>query len=159
MSKTPANPVEEKWRDILDLIAQGFSIASICKRKDMPGSVAIYNYIRDSAERQREYEQSRIWGFETKIDQIQDIANEDIFSGDSISEILESAKIANARVQDKRLRIDTLKWEASKLLPRKYGASIDLNHGGQDGNPIINRIERVIIDSAGIENISEKNHD
>ena len=29
-----------------------------------------------------------------------------------------------------RLRVDTRKWIAAKLLPRKYGDKLDLNHGG-----------------------------
>lgn len=35
-----------------------------------------------------------------------------------------------------RLRIDARKWAASKLKPKKYGDRIDLNHGGQSGNPV-----------------------
>ena len=29
-----------------------------------------------------------------------------------------------------RLRIDTRKWAASKLAPKKYGDKLDLNHAG-----------------------------
>lgn len=39
-------------------------------------------------------------------------------------------------VQRSRLRVDTRKWLASKLKPKKYGDKIDLNHGGQENNPV-----------------------
>ena len=45
------------------------------------------------------------------------------------------------------LRTEAPKWTLAKMLPKKYGDKIDLNHGGQDGNPIIHRIERVIVDA------------
>lgn len=28
------------------------------------------------------------------------------------------------------------RWRAAKIAPREYGDKIDLNHGGQDGNPV-----------------------
>jgi len=36
----------------------------------------------------------------------------------------------SAAVQDKRVRIDTIKWVASKMLPRQYGEKLDLTSGG-----------------------------
>lgn len=39
-------------------------------------------------------------------------------------------------VQRSRLRVDTRKWLAAKLRPKKYGEKVDLNHGGQPENPV-----------------------
>ena len=36
----------------------------------------------------------------------------------------------------RKLRIDTLKWIASKRLPKKYGDKIEMEHVGKDGGPI-----------------------
>lgn len=33
-------------------------------------------------------------------------------------------------VQKQRLQVDTRKWLLSKLLPKKYGEKVDLNHQG-----------------------------
>lgn len=45
-----------------------------------------------------------------------------------------------------RLRVDTRKWLASKMLPKVYGDKVDLNHGGQpDGVPIVHKIELVAL--------------
>jgi hypothetical protein len=42
-----------------------------------------------------------------------------------------------AKTNAYRLAIDTRKWVLSKVLPKKYGDKLNLNHGGQDGeNPV-----------------------
>jgi len=46
-------------------------------------------------------------------------------------------------IQRSRVRIDTRKWLASKLKPKKYGDKVDLTHGGPDGGPI--KIEEIVI--------------
>jgi hypothetical protein len=44
-------------------------------------------------------------------------------------------------VQRSRLRIDTRKWLASKLKPKKYGDKLEL--GGDDNSPLTVRILRM----------------
>lgn len=54
--------------------------------------------------------------------------------------------VANGEhIQRSRLRIDTRKWIASKLKPKKYGEKVDMTHAGPDGGPIVHRIEREIV--------------
>lgn len=36
----------------------------------------------------------------------------------------------------RKLQIDSRKWILSKLLPKKYGDRLDLNHAGKDGGPL-----------------------
>lgn len=36
----------------------------------------------------------------------------------------------------KRIMVDTRKWFASKLNAKRYGDKVDVNHGGQTGNPV-----------------------
>ena len=40
-------------------------------------------------------------------------------------------------VQRSRLRVDTRIKLLEKLQPRKYGAKVDMNHGVQEDNPIM----------------------
>lgn len=45
-----------------------------------------------------------------------------------------------------RLRVDTMKWRASKLAPKKYGDKLEL--GGPNGGPMqVETIRRVIVDA------------
>ena len=41
------------------------------------------------------------------------------------------------KVNRDKLKIHARMWLAAKLLPKKYGDKLDLNHGGQSDNPII----------------------
>lgn len=41
--------------------------------------------------------------------------------------------VDSEHIQRSRLRVDTRKWQASKLAPKKYGDKLDLNHGGEVG--------------------------
>ena len=50
------------------------------------------------------------------------------------SVVVGNDKSDNARVQAVRVKIDTLKWIASKLKPKKYGDKLEL--GGDQDNPI-----------------------
>jgi hypothetical protein len=43
---------------------------------------------------------------------------------------VEERKIADM-IEHRRLKIESRKWLAMKLLPRIYGDKVDLNHGGE----------------------------
>ena len=49
-------------------------------------------------------------------------------------------------VQAARFAVDSRKWIASKLLRDRYGDKVVNTHGGVSENPIIARIEHVIVD-------------
>ncbi len=53
-----------------------------------------------------------------------------------------------------KLRVDSRKWLASKMNPKKYGDKVDLNHGGQKENPIsalLSIVQGNAIPTAGAE--------
>ena len=60
----------------------------------------------------------------------------------------ESVDVLNNEViQRSKIRIDTRKWLASKLKPKKYSEKLQTEHSGPDGGPIAyKKIERVIVD-------------
>jgi hypothetical protein len=45
-------------------------------------------------------------------------------------------KVDTDVIQRSRLRVDTIKWQASKLAPKMFGEKVDVNHGGQADNPL-----------------------
>lgn len=60
------------------------------------------------------------------------------------NELLELADTADAQnVNAVRLQVDTRKWLASKLFPRKFGDRVGLEHSGKDGGPLKVEIELV----------------
>jgi hypothetical protein len=46
-------------------------------------------------------------------------------------------------IQKHKLQVDTRKWLLSKLSPRKYGEKLEVS--GDPANPLVTRIERVIV--------------
>jgi hypothetical protein len=48
-------------------------------------------------------------------------------------------------IQKHKLQVDTRKWLLSKLAPRKYGEKLEVS--GDPANPLVTRIERVVVKS------------
>ena len=127
--------------EIMRLAATGMSLNKICKLHGMPGYATAFGWLNESDEMIRRYRSAREVGFEIWADEIRDIPDEPL-DYDMIE-----ALTPVGYMKRQLLRTEARKWTLAKMLPKKYGDKIDLNHGGQDGNPIIHRIERVIVDA------------
>lgn len=116
-------------QEILELIAEGWPMTKICKRDDMPSYNIVLKWLSNGSNPEFEvaYEHAREHQADTLTDQIMEDAEhaEDSIKGD---------RADNARVQAVRLRIETKKWVASKMKPRKYGDKTALT--GADGGAI-----------------------
>lgn len=124
----PSKYSREVADQILELIRQGQSLASICKPDNMPAASTFRLWVADdvddlSARSARAYS----IGYDAIADQCVEIADQapDIHP-------ITGAK-DSASVQDKRLRIDTRLRLLGKWAPKKYGDKIDLNHSGNVG--------------------------
>ncbi len=71
--------------------------------------------------------QAEVWA-----DEIVGIADE--ATGDLTTDKDGKAVVDHEHIQRSRLRVDTRKWIASKLLPKRYGDT--LQHTGEGGGPI-----------------------
>lgn len=127
-------------REIADTICErlieGESLRTICLADEMPSKATICRWLATHDEFRDQYAHAREFQADTLFDESLDIAD---------------ATGANASdVQRDRLRVDTRKWMAGKLRPKKYGDKIVNEHSGPDGTPIATtqRVERVIIDPA-----------
>jgi exopolyphosphatase/pppGpp-phosphohydrolase len=54
---------------------------------------------------------------------------------DKATHVIEEAKDQFELAKAKELA-HHYRWRASKIAPREYGDKVDVNHGGQDGNPV-----------------------
>jgi len=108
-------------------IAQGESVRKIELDDKMPSGVTIYHWLLDGKHGLflKQYAQARNIQSERLFEELQEIADgsDDIIRGDDKSD--------SARVQAKKLRVDTLKWRLSKLVPKKYGDKLDLTSDGK----------------------------
>lgn len=128
-------------------LADGESLRSICRDEEMPCKATVFNWLFDDEHKEflDHYEKARGIQAEILADELTDIADDSQNDymlkhfGEDEREVLNSENI-----QRSRLRIDTRKWIASKLLPKKYGEKIQQEITGKDGGPI-DVIERRII--------------
>lgn len=114
MSRVEFSP--ELWEELLGHIAAGESLRQVCKREGMPHQGSVMRWLAKDESLQPAYAAAMAMRAEFYAEEIVDIADEDC----------EDA-VAAAR---NRLRVDARKWVACKLVPKKYGEKVDMNHGG-----------------------------
>ena len=119
-------------REIVERIAKGETLTSICKEKHMPGTTSVYRWLLglefiDIKEEHGKvekvlfrdaYARARVMQADVWFDELVDISQTQL-TGDN--------KKDSGIVQAARLRCDTLKWTISKLNPMKYGDKLPQN--------------------------------
>lgn len=114
---------------LCDLLAQGDSLRSICKKypKIMPDKSSVFDWIIKYPEFKKRYEIAKEESARALAEELLDIAD---MSSDEIVGGKDSGD--NARVQARKLQVDTRKWIMSKLMPKKYGDKLDMTTNGKD---------------------------
>lgn len=130
----PSEYTPERGVDFCTRIASGRSMRSVCKDEDMPESATIFRWIAAYPDFQRQYAHACDERAELMAEETLEIADE--ASQDWIN-TPDGPRLNTEHVQRSRLRVDTRKWYLSKVMPRKYGDKVDMNHGVQADNPIV----------------------
>lgn len=115
---TPGRPTkynDQVAQKIVDRIAEGESLRSICDPVDMPSEALVRAWCIDDRNgfAARFWRARRIQAMK-RADEIEDLA-------ELSPELAEDGKIDPQALQLRRLRIDTRKWILGKLLPDIYG--------------------------------------
>lgn len=145
---------EEVATAICNRIADGESLRSICSDDDMPSREAVRLWLSD-AEKNEDSKYALFLGqyacarveqahhYAEEIIEIADDGSNDTYEDKNGNELVNHDHIARSR-----LRVDSRKWLASKLAPKKYGDKL-AHVGGDEGDaPIkVDRIERVIVNA------------
>lgn len=116
---------------ICERLACGESLRKICLSDDMPAQSTVYKWLLDPerADFVEQYARARELQADTLFDECQDIADDG--SNDYMGD---DEKYNGDAVQRSRLRIDTRKWMAGKLRPKKYGDKTLI--GSDPDNPL-----------------------
>ena len=119
------------FKQICDRIAQGESLRRICREEGYPSASAVVQWVMDDKDNcSKQYVRAREIQAMLMLDEIREIAD------DGTSDFLKLDRDGNP-VMDKefaarsKLRVDTLKWSMSKVLPKVYGDKLDLHHAGK----------------------------
>lgn len=116
---------------ICDEIGKGRAVRDICvdraaKFDSIPNERTIYRWLDTNDEFRQQYARARETQADGKFEDAWGIAR------DATPETVQVA----------RLQIDTIKWQTSKLAPKKYGEKLELEHSGHiDMDPESRRAE------------------
>jgi len=109
----PTKYTKELTDKICERIMNGESLRAIILDEDMPTRSTVHKWLAENDDFSDQYARA-------KDNQADTLADELIYIADNAED-----------VQKARLQVDTRKWVASKLKPKKYGEKIDMTSGGE----------------------------
>ncbi len=110
----PSKYTVELAANICLRIADGESLKKITDEEGMPSRVTVHQWLIDDREFLNKYEAAKALQADVYADEMDDIAHNELID-----------------TQRARLIIDTRKWVASKLKPKRYGDKLDMTSGGE----------------------------
>jgi hypothetical protein len=110
----PSDFTPELGQLILERIAEGESLRKVCRADDLPSRETVRRWLRDDPEFRAQYALAREEQADAKFEEAWEIAD----------------AATSETVQVARLKVDTIKWQASKLAPKVYGDKLAI--GGDD---------------------------
>lgn len=120
---------------VLEGMRSGLSALKACEAAGVHQST-FNTWLNDDEALAVDYARAREYLIERMAQEIMDISDQDV--GLSVD-----GKKDWAAVQKHKLQVDTRKWLLSKLAPKKYGEKLEVS--GDPTNPLVQRIERVVI--------------
>jgi hypothetical protein len=109
----PSGYTQEKADEICKMLADGITLQTICTLPEMPDRQTVHNWMKSHPDFFDAYTYAR---------QLQ---------ADSLAEQVISEAMNSHDAPIGRLRMDALKWYASKLAPKKYGDKIEVESNSQ----------------------------
>lgn len=134
----PSTYTPELTDKICSLLAEGKSVRYIADLDGMPVSSTIFEWLRKIPEFTEQYEKAKEESADALVAEMLDIASEMpmIYEADAEGKMV-ATKLDSAGIARNRLRVDVIKWQASKLKPKKYSEKSVLEHTGKDGEAIL----------------------
>lgn len=104
--------VEKIQKKICEELATGKSLLSICENKEIPSRHVVYGWLESNQDFQDNYRRARSIQADIVFEECMAIAD----------------SCGNEDVNKARLMIDTRKWVAGKMKPKKYGDKQQVEH-------------------------------
>ncbi|WP_216636662.1 hypothetical protein [Arthrobacter sp. OY3WO11] len=124
---------------LCEQLASGKSMRTVCAAEEMPSMTTVFSWLRTNAEFLKQYERAKAEAADSLVDEMIDIADDGSNDWMEVTnkDGSEGWKLNGEHVQRSRLRVDTRKWIASKLKPKKYGDKLDVTSGGEALKPLV----------------------
>ena len=142
-AKAPAKPVKSAGRpsrftqkiadEICARLSKGEPLAEICRDDHMPAVRTVSDWRKAREGFSADFARAREEGFDQIATDCLRIADDT----DNDTLFTENGDRPNTEwISRSKLRIETRLKLLAKWDPKRYGDKVDINHGGQDGNPI-----------------------
>ena len=115
-------------------IAKGKTLHQVCSTDEMPAVCTVMDWCVDKDEFAELYSRARIAQAHILVDEIISISDDS--SEDEMETEEGRKKVNHENIQRDRLRVDSRKWYASKVLPKIYGDKLAKELSGPNGGPI-----------------------
>lgn len=130
----PSTYSPETAMAICEHLAEGGLLIAFCRKDGAPHVATIYRWMEAHPEFREAYARAREVGLHLMAEDVIDISDDgsrDYTTAADGREVPDHDHIARSR-----LRVDSRKWLASKLLPKIYGDKVQQEHTGPGGGPI-----------------------
>ena len=128
----PSTYSDELVSAICQRIAAGESLRSVCRDEGMPSKTTVMRWLAD--ERYESFRDHYARAVQVRADYLTDEILEIADDGVNDTYQTERGEATNFdHIQRSKLRVDTRKWLMSKMVPRKYGDRVGLEHSTPDG--------------------------
>ncbi len=125
----------DKYTQIITMISEGASLRKACKAVKM-GHGTFYEWLNDEKkgkERQTQYARACEERATALVEEMLEIADDG--TNDTYTDDKGNVRTDWDVLGRSKLRVDTRKWIASKLKPKKYGDSTQIKLTDDDGGP------------------------
>lgn len=133
-SSLPVTYTPELAAEILEKLSEGQSLRTACKPDHLPAVSTWFLWMRAHVGLSEQYTQAKQEAADAFTEDILDIADDG--TNDWMADNYDKGKtpgyaLNGENIQRSKLRIETRRWLASKLKPKKYGDKLDLTSGGE----------------------------
>lgn len=107
------------------------SLKTICADKDMPSIPTVLKWLRENEEFAIQYARAKREQADLLAEQILEIADTCLIGTKTVEKATGTEITTGDMVDRSRLMVDSRKWLASKLAPKKYGEKLDVTSDGE----------------------------
>jgi hypothetical protein len=129
MAKRPLKYTDELGREICERLAQVGSLRRVCRDEDMPHDWTVRKWLVDNEDFAAAYTRAKEAGIDALIDETLDLADEPAPS-------TAQGSTDSGHVAWNKVRIETRRWLAERMMPKRYGVRSATEITGADGGPV-----------------------
>lgn len=136
----PSDYTQELADEICARLSEGQSMRTVCAADDMPAAGTVFRWLRTNEEFCKQYARAKAESADALVEEMTDISDDG--TNDWMRRLNSDGEpvgwvVNGEHIQRSRLRVETRKWIAAKLKPKKYGDKLDATVSSPDGGPLV----------------------